>query len=187
MSMTGTDYFSLETEYPDDGPAIEAVLDAAFGSERQNKTSYRLRDGQKPLPGLGLTLRRDGGLIGTIRFWPVMVGAQTSALLLGPLAVHPTHHGHGGGQLLMQAGLDAARRRGYELVFLVGDQPYYCKAGFLAVPAGRVTMPGVFEADRLLYQELTAGAFELVRGMMRIPCGDEFAPGAEPIGSRGAR
>lgn len=168
-AMTGENYFTVEPEHPNDESAIEVLLDTAFGPNRLAKTSYRLRDGQEPEAGLALTLRNGEELCGTIRFWPIEVGPGRSALLLGPLAVHPDHHGHGGGQMLMRTGLEQARGQGHGLVFLVGDLPYYHKAGFKAVPKGRVLMPGPFDSGRLLYQELIAGSFNGVAGMMQIP------------------
>lgn len=164
--MTRADSFFLEPELAGDEPAIDTLLDEAFGRDRLSKTSYRLREQGGPVEGLSFVLRHEGGLAGTIRFWPIMIG-KTPALLLGPLAVHPIHHGHGGGQMLMRAGLARAREAGHELVLLVGDEPYYAKAGFQAVPTGRVEMPGPFDAARLLYQELVPGAFEGVSGLMQ--------------------
>jgi len=69
----------------------------------------------------------------------------------------------------MKTGLDRAREQGHDLVFLVGDLPYYRKAGFLTVPDGRVLMPGPYDPERLLYQELKRGAFDGARGVMRVP------------------
>lgn len=167
--MTGEKYFILEPENLKDDQAIEQLLDAAFGQDRHSLTSYRLRDGRTRLRDLGLILRTGAVLSGTIRFWPVSIGSDVPALLLGPLAVHPDHHGHGGGQLLMKAGLDLARSHGHSLIFLVGDLPYYRKAGFKLVPKGQVLLPGPFDPERLLYQELVPGAFQDVQGMMQVP------------------
>ena len=50
---------------------------------------------------------------------------------------------------------------------LVGDEPYYAKAGFKPIPKGRVTMPGPVDPQRLLVAELVANAFEGVQGRIR--------------------
>ena len=47
---------------------------------------------------------------------------------------------------------------------LVGDEPYYARAGFKRVPKGQVTMPGPVDPARLLVAELVDGAFEGVTG-----------------------
>ena len=39
---------------------------------------------------------------------------------------------------------------------LVGDEPYYGKAGFKPMPKGQVTMPGPVDPARLLVAELVA-------------------------------
>ena len=55
--------FSITTERAEDGPAIENLLDRAFGPGRTNKLSYRYRRDVAPVAGLSLVAR---GLIGTI-------------------------------------------------------------------------------------------------------------------------
>ncbi len=165
--MTNSPYFTLAPQGGNDAAAIENLLDLAFGADRFEKSSYLLRQGVEPIRALSLVLRRGAHLCGTIRFWPVTVGDGARALLLGPLGVHPEYQGHGGGQILMQAGLSKARELGHELVFLVGDLAYYNRAGFARVPAGQVTMAGKFEPERLLYTELAEAALEGVNGMMK--------------------
>ena len=48
-------------------PAIEHLLDVAFGEERWHKTCQRLRDGQTPLAGLSLVALDRDALVGTVR------------------------------------------------------------------------------------------------------------------------
>ena len=50
---------------------------------------------------------------------------------------------------------------------LVGDEPYYGKSGFKAVPKGRITMPGPVDPARLLVAELAAGASDEATGAIR--------------------
>lgn len=47
--MTTTSY-SIEPQTPADEPAIEALLDLAFGLSRRTKTSYRFREEKRPFP-----------------------------------------------------------------------------------------------------------------------------------------
>src|SRR5450432_2886548 len=116
---------------PSETSAIENLLDLAFGLSRHAKTSYRLREGNEPIPGLSLVMHDDeDGLVGAISFWPIAIGReQTPALLLGPLAVHPQHQNQGIGLYLMREGLARARVKGHSLVLLVGDLPYYARVG----------------------------------------------------------
>jgi predicted N-acetyltransferase YhbS len=52
-------------------------------------------------------------------------------------------------------------------VVLVGDEPYYQRAGFKRIPKGRAVMPGPVDPARLLVCELTDGAFDDVSGPVR--------------------
>ena len=138
--------FTITTERPEDGPAIEAILDAAFGADRRRKASYRFRDGVAPDPQLRLVARDPAdAVIGTIRFWPIAVenaSGRRDALLLGPIAVNPPLVGKGIGRALIRAGLDMAAQAGHRLVLLVGDAAYYEPFGFVPAAARGFSMPG---------------------------------------------
>ena len=84
----------LGPERPDDLWEIEALFDLCFAPGREALSSYRLRDGVPPVRDLCLVAREDDVIAGAIRHWPVRAG-QARALLLGPVAVHPTHQGEG--------------------------------------------------------------------------------------------
>ena len=98
----------LKPEANADWWEVEALLDLCFAPGREALSSYRLRDGIPPVPGLSLVARDESGiLIGAIRYWPVRVNGA-AALLLGPVAVHPTHQGEGLGAVLIRDSLAAA-------------------------------------------------------------------------------
>lgn len=163
--------FSIEPVRPGDDAAIETLLDEAFGLGRRVKTSYRLREGSAPVAGLSLVARcGDDRTAGAIAFWPLVIGtARAPALLLGPLAVRQRLRGAGIGQALMHFGLEKAKEEGHRLVLLVGDEPYYRRAGFKQVPPGQLNLPGPVEEDRLLYRELEPLSLEGVRGLVLPP------------------
>ncbi len=160
--------FTVEAEQPADAEAIEHLLDLSFGLSRRTKTSYRLREGSIPAPGLSLVVRdAEVELAGAISFWPLSIGtAKTPALLLGPLAVHPQRQNLGIGMALMRQSLTEAIRQGHSLALLVGDLPYYGRVGFQQAPEARFTLPGPVDSKRLLYLELTAGALNEARGLV---------------------
>jgi len=97
---------------------------------------------------------------------PVCIG-EARALLLGPLTIEPPFRDRGIGLKLMQRAMAAARTKGHRLVFLVGDEPYYARAGFKRVAKGQVTLPGPADPARILVAELAEGAFAGVAGEMR--------------------
>lgn len=158
--------YSISNENGIDAATIETLLDDAFGIERRVLTSYRLREGVASVSGLSFAAWAGDTLVGSLRFWPVLIERTWDALLLGPLAVAPRLRGQGCGVALMEAGLDKAASLGHGLVILVGDEPYYARAGFQRVPDGKLIMPGYVDPDRLLYRELRSGAMEEVRGLV---------------------
>ncbi|ABV93801.1 hypothetical protein Dshi_2064 [Dinoroseobacter shibae DFL 12 = DSM 16493] len=155
----------LRQEEPGDWWEVEALFDLCFAPGREALSSYRLRDGVPPVGALCLVAPNEdnalGGVGGAIRFWPIRVGGA-EALLLGPVAVHPTRQGEGLGALLIQAGLEKAAALGWTRVLLVGDAPYYGRFGF--VRAEGIEMPPPTNPDRVLVQALSAGAWDDVRG-----------------------
>jgi predicted N-acetyltransferase YhbS len=163
--------FTLTPEAPGDSATVEHLLDLSFGLSRRTKTTYRLREGERPVPGLSFVARDDAGsVVGAISFWTLRIGDEgTPALLLGPLAVRPDLQGIGIGRALMRKGLDEARAQGHRLVVLVGDEPYYARVGFRKVPDGQLLLPGPVDPARLLYLELSGGSLDGARGLVLPP------------------
>lgn len=154
--------FTLTPETPDDWWEVEALYDLCFAPGRTALSSYRLRDEVAPVAELCLNARdREGYLAGAIRYWPVQVGGA-AALLLGPVAVHPTHQGEGLGGLLINASLHRARDEGWSRVMLVGDAPYYARFGFEKLDG--VNMPPPTNPDRVLGHALRPGAWDGITG-----------------------
>lgn len=190
--------YDIRDEQPADAAEVETLLDAAFGSGRYAKTSYRLREGVAPIGSLCFTAWEGALLRGSLRFWPILIrpsegqanGGVVPALLLGPFALHPDIRGQKFSPRFLGHGLDAAREQGHRLVILVGDESYYARAGFGVVPAGQLTMPGPVDPARLLVRELQPGAFdevlggavsgEIVRGRIDVPVAATSAPLAQP-------
>ncbi len=153
---------TLKQESPDDWWEVEGLYDLCFAPGREALSSYRLREGVPPVAPLCLVARDDlGVLAAAIRFWPVHIGAH-KALLLGPIAVHPTHQGEGLGAYLMQHSLQRARELGWARVLLVGDAPYYARFGFERLE--NVHMPPPTNPERVLGNALQTGAWDDVFG-----------------------
>ena len=137
------DMFRLDDEKLDDFWECEALLDTAFGPGRFALSAYRLREGVEPVEGLCVVARDEfGSLAGLVRFWPVRVGESVrKALLLGPIAVHPTRQGEGLGSILIKEGMGRAGANGWRFIVLVGDAPYYSRFGFINCPSIRFPPP----------------------------------------------
>lgn len=154
--------FNLMTETPDDWWEVEALYDLCFAPGREALSSYRLRDGVDPVASLSLVARdADGTLGGAIRYWSVRI-ASAHALLLGPVAVHPTHQGEGLGAVLIETSMAAAASMGWERVLLIGDAPYYGRFGFARLDG--VVMPPPTNPERVLGHALCSGAWDDIAG-----------------------
>ena len=129
--------------------AIEALLDAAFGADRRQRTAYRLRIGSEPIPALSFAIIDDEAPIACIQCWAV--GIETARLVLvGPVAVHPDRQNEGHGSRLMQRMLKAATEMADPPMVMVGDAEYYGRFGFSADATAGWQMPGPWEPHRLL-------------------------------------
>ena len=167
----------IAQEGPDDEDEVEALFDTAFAPGRAALSSYRLRAGVAPVRSLCLTMRDDFWVVvGAIRFWPIRIGDGATgadddegwpALLLGPIAVHPTRQGEGLGALLMQESLERADALGWRRVILIGDEPYYARFGFSREMARAIEFPPPTNPNRILARELSPGAMAGVAGTAR--------------------
>lgn len=151
----------MREERLDDWWEVEALFDLCFAPGRTSLSSYRLRDGVPPVGRLCLVARDpQGALAGAIRNWPVRVAGRP-VLLMGPVAVHPTHQGEGLGAALIGEAMTRASPQ-WQRVLLVGDLPYYARFGFRRLDS--VRMPPPTNPDRVLGIELVAGAWRDVGG-----------------------
>ena len=162
-------------EAPAEAGAREALLDLALGKRRRKKSSVRLRENRLPAEELSFSAKLGNGrLIGTLRLWHVAAGKNCAALLLGPLAVHPSYQKRGIGSALMREAIAGAKALGHRAIVLVGDEPYYRRFGFSNALTPRLHMPGPFERNRLLALELVPHALADAHGM--IAAAGEIAP-----------
>lgn len=151
----------LRREQPQDWWEVEALFDLSFAPGRTALSSYRLREGD-PVADLSLVAcDPDGPIGGAIRYWPIEIGGA-AALLLGPIAVHPTRQGEGLGGALIRDSLARAAELGWTRVLLVGDAPYYGKFGFQRLD--QVEMPAPTNPDRVLGLALQPGAWDEISG-----------------------
>jgi predicted N-acetyltransferase YhbS len=143
---------------------VEALLDAAFGTDRHQRTAYRVRVGLQPIGSLSFAWVEGDRLTGCIQCWPVQLNADDGRavpmVMVGPVAVAPDRQGAGIGQRLMAASIAAAGDDAP--LMLIGDPEYYGRFGFDAARTGGWRMPGPYEQRRLLAR----GAVPECSGMM---------------------
>ena len=161
--------FRLLSEKPEDGAEVEWLLDLAFAPGRGALSSYQLRQNVASLAELNTVARDEYDVVaGCIRYWPVEIGQKRDpALLLGPVAVHPTRQGEGLGALLIIETLEIATKLGWSRVLLIGDEPYYRRFGFARQHTLNLDFPRPFNPERLLGRELIADSFKYCSGLVQ--------------------
>ena len=157
--------YVIKTEKKADYWEVEALFDLCFAPGREALSSYRLRENSKPISELCMVARdKEQILAGAVRYWPVKI-QEHEALLLGPIAVHPTRQGEGLGSLLIKDSLVSAKELDYSRVILIGDFPYYGRLGFKKLI--NIRMPEPTNPDRILGIELVIGAWSIPRGLVK--------------------
>ncbi|TWG97139.1 putative N-acetyltransferase YhbS [Mesorhizobium sp. J18] len=142
---------------------IELINEEAFGPGRFTRAAYKIREGGPHERDLSFVATNGEKVIASVRMTRIAAG-EGRALLLGPLAVRPAYKNIGIGRKLVKIALEAARDKGFGLVVLVGDEPYYGPLGFSRIPYGQLSMPRPVDPNRLLAAELIEGALEKFRG-----------------------
>jgi predicted N-acetyltransferase YhbS len=138
-----------------DPAMIEQVLDRAFGEDRLQRTSYKIREGMDWLPALSFAaLDEESMLAGTIQAWPVALTDPQCRphplIMVGPVAVLPEHQDQGYGRALMAA-LAASLEPAAPLPqVLIGDTAYYERFGFTNAYTRGWRCPGPWEPERLM-------------------------------------
>lgn len=143
--------------------AVSALIEAAFGPGRYAKAAERLRETNHVLHELSFTAKAGEAVVGCVRQWPIRIGGRP-AVFLGPIAVDPAWRHHGLGGILVERACAAAQDAGYDLIFLVGDLPFFGPHGFEVLPPGRVVMPGPVDPRRELARALKPGALDGIAG-----------------------
>lgn len=145
---------------------IDEINAEAFGPGRFARAAQRIREQGGHDRNCSFVALEDGAVIGSVRMTPVTAG-EGRAMLLGPLAVRPDHKNLGIGRKLMDLAIDAARQaHATPAVILVGDLPYYARAGFVRAGHGKVTFPGPVDPKRILVLSLCDGAADRLQGLV---------------------
>lgn len=160
-----------------DLPDIAALSARVFGPGRFVRTAYKIREGTPDFSPFCRVAELEGRILASIRMTEITIGGTGGALLLGPLAVDPEFANQGHGRRLIAESVEEARAAGRKMVLLVGDLPYYGRLGFVAVPPGRIQLPGPVNPARLLALELAPGALLGFEGLVTGVAANDDPPG----------
>lgn len=157
----------IRSEIPADVPAIRAVNIKAFGQPGESALVDELRSAREL--SVSLVAELDGKVAGHIAFSPMKVDQQPEnglALGLGPMAVLPEVQKQGIGMRLVEAGLDACRLQGAEIVVVLGHPWFYPKAGF--EPASRSGIRCEYDVpdEAFMVLELVPGTLKKYSGVV---------------------
>lgn len=132
----------IRDETAADRGAIRQVHLSAFGGVEEADLVDALRDGD--FGAVSKVAIIDQQIVGHILFSEVCIvrdGQVAPALSLAPMAVIPDRQRQGIGSLLVQAGLDACRRRGDRVILVLGHPGFYSRFGFAADKARLLSSP----------------------------------------------
>ena len=150
---------TIREETPEDFEAVRRVNELAFGRTQEAALVEALRVSATPYVSL---VAEDGGrVVGHIFFSPVRVQSEDAAhdaVALGPMAVLPDAQGRGVGSRLVLEGLEECRRRGHEVVFVLGHPEYYPRFGFVPTKARGITCEFPVPEEAFMLRELREGA-----------------------------
>lgn len=159
---------AIREESPDDIEAIAALNRHAFAGESEADLVNKLRAAR--VLTLSLVAVDGDQVVGHIAFSPVTVECETrkiGAIGLGPMAVTPQRQREGIGSQLVEAGLEALKKTGHNLVFVIGHPGYYPRFGFMPCAKCNIRCEYDVPEEAFMVKELREGALKGVQGIVR--------------------
>jgi putative acetyltransferase len=148
----------VRRERPEDVPAVQALVTAAFGGPEVADLLAALRGdhcwlglsfvAEMAAPagvadGAESSVRPVVGHLAYSRAWVDDAERVVDVLVLSPVSVHPTAQRRGVGKALIDESFRALADRPEPLVFLEGDPTYYSRRGFVPARPLGFTAPSV--------------------------------------------
>lgn len=95
-------------------------------------------------------------------------GGEIPLLGLGPVAVMPSHQGHGIGTMLVETCLEHVRREGHAGIVATGRPEYFMRFGFIPAERWGLRRDGDMPEGVFMALELTVGHLVGVHGEVRL-------------------
>ena len=157
----------VRRETQSDISAIRKVNESAFKGSGEARLVDLLREANKAI--ISLVAVFDSRVVGHILFSPITIRPNPKnmrGLGLAPLAVLPRYQKRGIGSSLVTRGLEECREKGYDVVVVLGDVPFYTRFGFKRASLyGLRNEYNVDESFTVL--ELKKGTLDSVSGLVK--------------------
>lgn len=158
----------IRPEQPSDEQAIRHVLEQAFAPRQQEANLVEaLR--QQPQGQISLVAVLDETIVGHILFTPAEIMPQQPVKLaaLGPMAVLPAHQNQKIGSKLIETGLGACQKAGYEAVVVLGHSGYYPRFGFVTSTEYGLKCEWKVPEPAFMVKELSEGILKKQEGIVK--------------------
>lgn len=155
----------IRAEEPRDIPEIHAVNKNSFSTEAEAQLVDVLR--KQGVPLISLVAEDNGKVCGHIAFTPVTIKGENPGKRLaglGPMAVDPETRKKGVGRLLVEEGLKACQKAGYDAVVVLGLADYYSRFGFVPSVAYGIVSSYDVPDELFMVMELKKGGLKGVQG-----------------------
>ena len=147
--------------------AIRKVNERAFKGPVEARLVDLLREANKAIISLVATL--DNRVVGHVLFSPITIESNPKnmrSLGLAPLAVLPEYQRRGIGSSLVTKGLEECRKKGCDIVVVLGDVRYYTRFGFKR--ARLYGLSNEYNVDEnFMALELKEGTLNSVSGLVK--------------------
>lgn len=111
---------------------------------------HNLRNHDSFIKNLAYVIEDDGKIIGYINYSMGFIDygdEKEDACVLGPVAIHKDHQNQGLGSKLICHTLDLAKKENISHVFVIGDENYYHRFGFISASEYDIHLEGTDEED----------------------------------------
>jgi len=158
---------TIRPETASDADQVRVVNERAF----EGPDEAAIVDAVRYTPGaISLVAAEGDRIVGHILFTPVRLAESGSAIRaagLAPMAVLPDYQRRGVGSQLVNAGLEACRAAGYDIVVVLGHPEYYPRFGFVVAASQGLSCEYAVPAEVFMVTELRAGMLRHAHGLVR--------------------
>lgn len=106
---------------------------------------HNLREDESFIKDLAYVIEDDNQIIGHINYSKGYVeyeNEKVNATVLGPVAIHKDHQNQGLGSKLIEYTLELAKNKNINYIFVVGDEKYYQRFGFVSASKFNIYLEG---------------------------------------------